>query len=245
MKFTIITLFPDFFDSYFSMGILKRAREEGYLEVEIINLRDFSLDKHKKADDYPFGEGPGMVLMAQPALDALAHRAHPRIHLSPRGKLLNQQMVRDLATHKEITLLCSHYEGIDQRVLDHAVDEEISIGDYILSGGEMAAMILMDAVIRLIPGVISGASVHEESHEEGLLEYNQYTRPREFRGMSVPEILLSGHHENIRRYRLEQAVRLTLKRRPDMIDRGVKTGMYNQEVLNLIKKIREEERNEL
>ncbi|HZK10489.1 MAG TPA: tRNA (guanosine(37)-N1)-methyltransferase TrmD [Clostridia bacterium] len=245
MKFTIITLFPDIFDSYFSMGILKRAQEEEHLEVEIVNLRDFSLDKHKKADDYPFGQGPGMVLMAQPAIDALENRSHPIIHFSPRGNLLNQEKVRQLAQYEEITLLCSHYEGIDQRVLDHFVDEEISIGDYILSGGEMAAMILMDAVIRLIPGVISDESVHEESHEDGLLEYNQYTRPRSFRGLDVPEVLFSGHHEKIRLYRLEEAVRLTLNRRPDMIEKGIKKGIYNQEILKLIEKLREEERNEL
>ncbi len=245
MKFTIVTLFPEFFDSYFSMGILKRAQDEGYLEVNIVNLRDFSFDKHKKADDYPFGEGPGMVLMAQPAFDALENCAHPRIHLSPRGKPLNQEVVKSLLEHEEITLLCSHYEGIDQRVLDYAIDEEISIGDYILSGGEMAAMILMDAVIRLIPGVISGASVHEESHEDGLLEYNQYTRPRNFRGLEVPEVLFSGHHEKIRLYRLEEAVRLTLKQRPDMINRGMKTGIYSQEIIKLIEKFRKEERNEL
>lgn len=245
MKFTIITLFPEFFDSYLSMGILERAREEGHLEVNLVNLRDFSKDKHNKADDYPFGQGPGMVLMAQPALDALEGREHPRIHLSPRGKLLNQDMVKSLAKRDEITLLCSHYEGIDQRVLDSAIDEEISIGDYVLSGGEMAAMILMDAVIRLIPGVIKDESVEEESHEEGLLEYNQYTRPRVYRGMEVPEILVSGHHEKIRRHRLEESVSLTLKRRPDMIEKGLASGSYNKEILEIIKKLREEERNEL
>ncbi len=245
MKFTIITLFPEFFESYLSMGILKRARQEGNLEVDLVNLRDYSLDKHKKADDYPFGEGPGMVLMAQPALDALEGRSHPRIHLSPRGKLLNQDMVKNLAKEEEITILCSHYEGIDQRVIDSAIDEEISIGDYVLSGGEMGAMILMDAIIRLVPGVIADASVEEESHEDGLLEYHQYTRPRVFRGMEVPEILLSGHHKNIRSYRLEESIRLTMLRRPDMIEKGLASGKYNKEIIKIIEKIREEERNEL
>lgn len=245
MKFTILTLFPEFFQSYLDMGILKRAREENLFEVDIVNIRDYSQDKHKKADDYPYGEGPGMVLMPQPALDALEGRAHPRIHLSPRGSLLNQEKVRELAGHREIVLFCSHYEGLDQRVIDTAIDEEISIGDYVLSGGEMAAMILMDAVIRLLPGVIAGASVEEESHEEGLLEYHQYTRPASFRGMDVPDILRSGHHEKIRKYRLEESVRLTLKHRPDMIRKGIKKGCYSKEILNLIEKLREEEKDEL
>ncbi|NLY73480.1 MAG: tRNA (guanosine(37)-N1)-methyltransferase TrmD [Tissierellia bacterium] len=245
MKFTIISLFPEYFQSYLDMGIIKRALDDGFLEVELVNLRDYSLDKHKKADDYPFGEGPGMVLMAQPALDALEGRSHPRIHLSPRGELLDQAKVKALADNREITILCSHYEGLDQRVIDTAIDEEISIGDYILSGGEMAAVILMDAVIRLIPGVINKDSVEEESHEEGLLEYHQYTRPRVFRDLEVPEILFSGHHEKIRLYRLEESIRLTMKRRPDMIEKGLASGTYNEEVLKLIEKIREEERNEL
>lgn len=245
MKFTIISLFPEFFQSYLDMGIIKRAIDYGHLEVELINLRDYSLDKHKKADDYPFGEGPGMVLMAQPALDALKDRGHPRIHLSPRGELLDQAKVKTLAENREIVILCSHYEGLDQRVIDTAIDEEISVGDYVLSGGEMAAVILMDAVIRLIPGVITKDSVEEESHEEGLLEYHQYTRPRVFRDLEVPEILFSGHHEKIRLYRLEESVRLTMKRRPDMIEKGLASGIYNEEVKKLIKKIREEERNEL
>ena len=245
MKFTILTLFPEFFQSYLDMGIPKRAREENFFEVDIVNIHDYSLDKHKKADDYPYGEGPGMVLMPQPALDALEGRAHPRIHLSPRGSLLSQEKVRELAGHDEIVLFCSHYEGLDQRVIDTAIDEEISIGDYVLSGGEMAAMILMDAVIRLLPGVIAGASVEEESHEEGLLEYHQYTRPASFRGMDVPDILRSGHHEKIRKYRLEESVRLTLKHRPDMISKGIQKGCYSREILTLIEKLREEEKDEL
>lgn len=245
MKFTILTLFPEFFQSYLDMGILKRALEDELFEVELVNIRDYSLDKHKKADDYPYGEGPGMVLMPQPSFDALEGRAHPRIHLSPRGSLLTQEKVRELAQHEEIVLFCSHYEGLDQRVIDQAIDEEISIGDYVLSGGEMAAMILMDAVIRLLPGVISGDSVEVESHEEGLLEYHQYTRPAEFRGMHVPKILRSGHHENIRRYRLEESIRLTLKQRPDMIRKGIEKGCYTEEMINLIEKLREEEKNEL
>lgn len=245
MKFTILTLFPDFFASYLEMGILKRAQEEGLFQVEIVNIRDYSLDKHSKADDYPYGEGPGMVLMPQPALDALEGRPHPRIHLSPRGTLLTQEKVRELAQHQEILLFCSHYEGLDQRVIDSAIDEEISIGDYVLSGGEMAAMILMDGIIRLLPGVIAGDSTEEESHEVGLLEYNQYTRPASFRGMDVPEILRSGHHEKIRLYRLEESVRLTLKHRPDMIHQGIEKGCYSKEILHLIEKIREEEKDEL
>lgn len=245
MKFTIITLFPDLFESYLEMHMIKEAIKKGHLQVELVNPRDYSLDKHKKADDYPFGEGPGMVLLAQPALDALEGRAHPRIHLSPRGKLLDQAMVKRLAQEEEITLFCSHYEGLDQRVIDQAIDEEISIGDYVLSGGEMAAIILMDAVTRLVPGVIKQESVEEESHEAGLLEYHQYTRPRDFRGLKVPEVLFSGHHEKIRLYRLEEAVRLTMERRPDMIEKGLNSGTYDEEVIEIIKKIREEERNEL
>lgn len=182
-----------------------------------------------------------MVLLAQPLFDALREDKGHIVHLSPRGILLTQEKVRQLAQKEEITLICSHYEGLDQRVIDRWVDEEISIGDYVLSGGEPAALALVDALMRVLPGVIAKESLHEESHDGGLLEYHQYTRPEEYEGMHVPEILLSGHHQKIRDYRLEQQVRLTLQRRPDLIAKGRRENLYSPKVLALIEKVMKEE----
>jgi tRNA (guanine37-N1)-methyltransferase len=241
MEVRVLTLFPERIQSYFQEGIPRRALEEGHLKVKTENIRDYSTNKHRKADDYPYGEGAGMVLLAQPLFDALRHDSGYIVHLSPRGNLLTQKKVQELAEKKELTLICSHYEGLDQRVIDTWVDEEISIGDYILSGGELAALVLIDAVMRCLPGVICEESLQEESHVCGLLEYHQYTRPEEFEGLEVPKILLSGHHQNIRDYRLEEQVRLTLHRRPDMIAKGLQEGIYPEKVIELIRKLLKED----
>lgn len=210
-------------------SILGRAADKGILEFNFINIRDFSMDKHKKADDYTFGGGPGLVMLAEPIFGALesigAEPGQNLFYMSPRGKVLNQPMIEALAEEKEITILCGHYEGVDQRVLDYWKMEEVSIGDYVLTGGELAAMVLIDSVARLIPGVLAGeASATEESIYSGLLEYPQYTKPRVYRDLEVPEILLSGNHKMIDLWRFEQALRLTIDVRPDLFDAFVKNG---------------------
>ncbi len=221
MKIDILTLFPDMFAPLFQ-SITGRAVEAEKLELRVTDIRSFSQNKHKKTDDYPFGGGAGMVMTCQPIYDAVQavdpeHRAR-RIYLSPKGRTLCQDAVRELAGYDRLLLLCGHYEGVDQRVLDLCMDEEISIGDYVLTGGELPAMVLCDAVARFQPEVLHSAdSVAEESFSEGLLEYPHYTRPEEFMGLRVPEVLLSGHHANIAKWRREQALRITRERRPDLL----------------------------
>ena len=223
-RVNILTTFPEMFGSFFSASILGRAREQGLLDVRVTDIRPFSACKHHNTDDYPFGGGAGMVMMAQPIMDAMAavHKAYPcarRIYLGPRGKKLTTALARELAGEKELILLCGHYEGVDQRALDACVDEEISIGDYILTGGEPAAMVLVDCVSRFIPGVLGSAdSPEEESFSDGLLEYPQYTRPRDLNGMHVPEVLLNGDHARIREWRRLESLRATMKYRPDLLD---------------------------
>lgn len=205
----------------FSESMLKRARENGLLEIALHDIRAWADNKHSKADDYPFGGGAGLVMMAQPIFDAVAavdpdHEAR-RILLTPRGRLLTTERARTLAKHPRLLLLCGHYEGVDERVMA-LMDEEISIGDYILTGGELPAMVLVDAVSRFVPGVLgSGESAEEESFSRSLLEYPQYTRPAEFRGMAVPEVLLSGHGANIAAWRQEQAMEKTRENRPELL----------------------------
>ncbi len=224
MKIKILTLFPEMFEGVLSASILGRARAQGLLEVSLLNIRPFSASKHKNTDDYPFGGGAGMVMMAQPVMDAMAAAAGPdfrgrRIYLGPRGKRLSTALARELAKEEELILLCGHYEGVDQRALDTCVDEEISIGDYILTGGELAAMVLTDCVARFIPGVLGSAdSPEEESFSDGLLEYPQYTRPRELNGLAVPEVLLGGDHAKIRAWRRKESLRATLRFRPDLLE---------------------------
>lgn len=220
MRIDILTLFPEMFGGVLGSSILKRAREGGFLSVNLINIRDFADNKHKTVDDYPFGGGPGMVLQVEPLVSAVESvGGHPRIILfTPQGKPLNQKLVRELAGHDHLLLVCGHYEGIDERFSELLHPEEISIGDYVLTGGELPAMVLVDAVARLIPGVLGEtAGGEEESFYKGLLEFPQYTRPQEFRGLKVPEVLLSGHHEKIRRWRREQSIRRTWERRPELL----------------------------
>ena len=226
MKITILTIFPEMFESVLNSSILGRAREQGLIEVECVDIRPFSTLKHKNTDDYPFGGGAGMVMLAQPIMDAMASVTGDgfrgkRIFMGPRGTTLTTAKARELAKEEHLVLLCGHYEGVDQRALDACIDEEISIGDYILTGGELAAMVLTDCVSRFIPGVLgSGESTEEESFSDGLLEYPQYTRPREIAGMEVPEILLSGDHAKIRAWRRQESLRATKRFRPDLLDKA-------------------------
>ena len=204
MKFNVLTLFPEMF-SALDESIIGRGKEKGLIDINLINIRDFSKNKHKKVDDTPYGGGAGMVMEPTVVYDAYCSVKEPNvkvIYMSPQGKTLNQQMVQDLAKEENIILLCGHYEGIDQRVIDEIVDEEISIGDYVLTGGELPAMVLIDSVSRYVEGVLKEDSVQEESFTDGLLEYPQYTRPEVFLGKRVPEVLLSGHHENIKKWRI-------------------------------------------
>ena len=219
MKFDILTLFPEMF-SNINTSIIGKAIEKNLLDINIINIRDFSKDKHKKVDDTPYGGGAGMIMKPDVVYDAyLSVKSENAkvIYLSPKGKTLNQEKVKELSKEKHLILLCGHYEGIDQRVLDEIVDEEISIGDYVLTGGELPAMVLIDSVSRYIEGVITEESTQEESFSNGYLEYPQYTRPEVFLNKKVPVVLLSGHHENIKKWREEEALKITQKNRPDLL----------------------------
>ena len=224
MKIKILTIFPEMFESVLNASILGRAREQGLIDVQCVDIRPYSDRKHKNTDDYPFGGGAGMVMMAQPILAAMADAAGAdfrgkRIFMGPRGTTLTTKKARELSQEDELILLCGHYEGVDQRALDLCIDEEISIGDYILTGGELAAMVLVDAVSRFVPGVLGSAeSPEEESFSDGLLEYPQYTRPREIAGCEVPEVLLNGDHAKIAAWRRREQLRATLTHRPDLLD---------------------------
>ena len=217
MKINILTLFPEMFTGVTQSSILGRACQKGVLDINLINIRDYSLDKHNKTDDTPFGGGPGMVMMAQPAFDALKTTSGKVIYMSPRGSLLCREKIEQLSSEEELTILCGHYEGMDQRVLDYWNAEEISIGDYILTGGELLAMVLIDAVARFLPGVLGNeASAADESIYSGLLECDQYTKPRNYQGMEVPEILTNGNHKLIHLWQYENALNITRERRPDL-----------------------------
>lgn len=219
MKFDVLTLFPEMFESL-KTSIIGKAVEKKLIDINITNIRDFSEDKHKKVDDTPYGGGAGMIMkpdVVYRAYQSVKENKAKVIYLSPQGKTLNQQKVEDLSKESHLILLCGHYEGIDQRVLDKIVDEEISIGDYVLTGGEIPAMVLIDSVSRYVEGVLKQDSIQEESFSNGLLEYPQYTRPEIFEGEAVPEILLSGHHQNIEKWRKEKSVEITKKKRPDLI----------------------------
>lgn len=223
MRIDIITLFPEMCEAVLGESIIGRARKKGIVELVCHQLRDYAFDKHHRVDDSTYGGGMGMLMMAEPialCFEDLCQTLETRphfIYLSPKGATLTQEKVRSLAAYDNLALLCGHYEGVDQRVLDTYVDEEISIGDYVLTGGELPALVLADSVCRMIPGVLSDdLCFEEESHYSGLLEYPQYTKPAEWRGMTVPEVLLSGHHANIEQWRREQALLETARRRPDL-----------------------------
>ena len=219
MKFDVLTLFPEMFSCLYE-SIIGRAEKSGKIEINLVNIRDFSKNKHKKVDDYPYGGGAGMVIRPDVVYDAyksIDNKDAKVIYLSPQGKTLTQNKVQELSKEKHLILLCGHYEGIDERVLEEIVDEEVSIGDYVLTGGELPAMVLIDAISRYVTGVINEESVIEESFSNGLLEYPQYTRPEIFLNKSVPEVLLSGHHKNIDDWRRKKALENTSNKRPDLI----------------------------
>jgi tRNA (guanine37-N1)-methyltransferase len=223
VRVDVLTLFPEMFSGPLDTSILKRAREAGHLDVRFCNFRDFAMDKHHTVDDSPFGGGPGMVLKAEPlflAVESLRLEEpadFPLVYMSPKGRRFDHGLARELAALPRFAVLCGHYEGVDQRVLDHLVDREVSVGDFVVTGGELPCMLVLDAVARLAPGVLGDAgSLEEESFSSGLLEYPQYTRPAEFRGWRVPEVLLSGHHGDIRRWRASMALEETNVKRPDL-----------------------------
>ncbi|TXT47739.1 MAG: tRNA (guanine37-N1)-methyltransferase [Spirochaetes bacterium] len=220
MKFTVLSLFPDILRGFFEASIMKRAVAGGLIEYSLVNIRDYATDKHRKCDDEVFGGGAGMLMKPEPLDAALAAAGSPGVRtvfVTPSGRLFNQAMARELAAQENLVILCGRYEGIDQRVIDTRVTDEISIGDYVLSSGEVAAMVLVDAIYRLRPGVISGESLEEESFSKGLLEYPQYTRPANYASMRVPEVLVSGNHAQIARWRLKASIAKTLAYRPELL----------------------------
>lgn len=245
MKINIMTLFPEMCESVLSESIIGRAREKGYVEINCINIRDYSKDKHNRVDDAPYGGGMGMLMQTGPIADCYedickkSENKNHLIYMSPCGKVLTQSKVKELAELPEITILCGHYEGVDQRVIDCLVDEQISIGDYVLTGGELPALVLADSISRMLQGVLPNDEAKElESHYNGLLEYPQYTRPYEWNGMKVPDVLISGHHGNIEKWRREQSVLMTAKHRPDMLEKAEltekeKSMLKNSEMTNM------------
>lgn len=243
MRFDIMTLFPDVVKCVLESSIIGRAQQSGIISVTAHDIRDYTLNKHKKTDDTPYGGGKGMIMATQPICDCFAavcknyteaEKTHV-IYASPRGRVFNHEIAKELAQYDNIVILCGHYEGVDQRVIDEIVDEEISIGDYVLTGGEIPACIIVDAVARVIPGVLSDKECYEkESIASGLLEYPQYTRPPVFNGKAVPEVLLSGHHANIDKWRLEESLKLTRERRPDLYEKYV--SEHGEELEKLFKK---------
>ena len=244
MKYTVLSLFPDIINAYFSSSIMAKAVDRGIVSYNSINIRDFALDRHKTCDDAPYGGGPGMLMLAEPlgrALEAAGAVNKYVICLSASGKPFNQVLAQELAAKQDLILVCGRYEGIDQRIIDIYGDEEISVGDYVLSSGEAAALVIIDATYRLVEQVIKPASLEQESYNHGLLEYPQYTRPEIYATLKVPEVLLSGHHENIRRWRLEKQVEKTLALRPDLIQKGLENGLFNAETVKIIEARRAEE----
>ena len=230
MRIDILTLFPQVFEAQFNYGIFKRAIDNGLVQVNPVNIRDYTHDKHHTADDYPYGGGAGMVMKPEPIFEAVEaiktgldkeQDEVPVILLTPQGRLFSHSIARELSQHPHMILICGHYEGIDERVVEHLATDTISIGDYVLTGGEIPAMVVADAILRLVPGVLgSDESPLDDSHANGLLEYPQYTRPAEYRGWEVPEVLLSGNHAQIAKWRREQIIKRTLERRPELLDKA-------------------------
>lgn len=226
MRFDVLTLFPELIHAVLGESIIGRAQKNGIIEINAVDIRDYSTNKHHKVDDYPYGGGSGMVMSAQPIYDAYKSVVEkleysPKcIYMSPQGKVLTQEMAQNLRKEEHLIILCGHYEGIDERIIEEIVDEEISIGDYVLTGGELPAMVLIDCVSRLVSGVLSSEEAYsQESHYNGLLEYPQYTRPYEFNGKVVPDILISGHHANIEKWRRQQSLSRTQSKRPDLYEK--------------------------
>ncbi|MBQ1984515.1 MAG: tRNA (guanosine(37)-N1)-methyltransferase TrmD [Treponemataceae bacterium] len=261
MKFYVLTLFPEIPRAFFENSIMAKAVEKGIIAYELVNIRDFAFDKHKTCDDSPYGGGAGMLMKTEPLCKALESvkvkskflddgtvkktkkskknktKGKRVIYVTPSGKPLTQKLAYELSQEEELVFICGRYEGIDQRVIDSYVDDEISIGDYVLSSGELAATVIIDSVYRLVDGVISSESLEEESFSDGLLEYPQYTRPEVFKGMKVPDVLLSGHHENIRKWRLKKRLAKTLQNRPEMISSARLSGKLTDEAEQMIEEI--------
>ena len=253
MKFTVLTLFPEIPRAFFENSIMAKAVDKGIIAYELVNIRDFALDKHKTCDDNPYGGGAGMLMKTEPLCRALEkvnvkpktvkkngkkrNKTKRVIYVTPSGKPLTQKIAYELSREEELVFICGRYEGIDQRIIDSYVDDELSIGDYVLSSGELAATVIIDSVYRLVDGVISSESLEEESFTDGLLEYPQYTRPEVFAGMKVPEILLSGHHENIRKWRLKKRLEKTLRNRPELITQARNNGKLTEEAEKMIEEI--------
>ncbi len=237
MKIDILSLFPEFFDSFLEWSMIGRALKDKKVLIHNINIRDFSKDKHKKVDDYPFGGGSGMLMKPEPVFAAIKSVREDKsrvIYLSPQGRTMNQRLVNELASEDHLILLCGHYEGLDNRIIENYIDDEISIGDFVLTGGELPAMVLVDSIVRLIPGVLrSEESYENESHYNGLLENPQYTRPRVFKGHHVPEVLLSGDHKKIYQWKKKESLRTTLEKRPDLI----KTEKLSKEERKILSEI--------
>ena len=223
MKFTILSLFPEILEGFFTSSIMSRAVKNNLIKYNFINIRDFASDKHKTCDDSPYGGGAGMVMKTEPlanALDSVGARKLRTVYMSPSGKRLNQNLSLELSKEEEIVIICGRYEGIDQRIIDLYVDDEISIGDYVISSGEVASLVLVDSIYRLCDGVIARESLEEESFQNSLLEYPHYTRPEVFQGLKVPDILLSGHHAKITNWRLKKQLEKTIANRPDLLENG-------------------------
>lgn len=244
MKIDVLTLFPELFDKFRDWSIIGRTMEKGIFSLNTVNIREFSKNKHKKVDDYPFGGGPGMIMGAEPIYNAISDTKNEDsmvIYLSPQGKPYTQELAKKLSKKKHLILLCGHYEGVDNRIVDNFIDLEVSIGDYVLTGGELPAMVLIESIIRLLPGALSQKeSYMEESHYNGLLEHPQYTRPRTFNNLPVPEVLLSGHHKNISDWKKYQSLRTTYIKRPDLLSN---LNLSDLEI-KLLKDIKEELENE-
>lgn len=243
MRYHVLTLFPDMIRNGLEASIIGRAIENELIDLNLINIRDFSIDKHKQVDDYPYGGGAGMVMTPQPIFDAYEYtksqcKTTARvIYLTPQGKTFSQEMARELAEQNDIIFLCGHYEGVDERVVEEIVTDEVSIGDYILTGGELAVMVMIDAISRHLKGVLNNEdSTHMESFENGLLEYPQYTRPSNYKGLEVPEVLLSGHHERINSWRREQSLLRTIKKRPDLINNDLLSEKDKRFLQNILHK---------
>ena len=240
MKFHVLTLFPEIPRAFFESSIMAKAVDRGIIAYDLVNIRDFAHDKHKTCDDSPYGGGAGMLMLPEPlgqALESVQAYKKRVIYVTPSGKPFTQRLAKELSQEEELVLICGRYEGIDQRIIDSWVDDEISIGDYVLSSGEIAATVIIDAVYRLVEGVISQESLEEESFSKGLLEYPQYTRPEVYKGMQVPEVLLSGHHENIRKWRLQQQLAKTMANRPDLISQARNNGLLTVEAEKMIETI--------
>lgn len=245
MRIDIMTLFPEMCEAFLSESIIGRARKADKVIIQCHNIRDYTQDKHGRVDDYPYGGGTGMIMQVQPiydcykAVEKLSDKPAHVVYMSPQGRTLNQQIVRELAGYDHLVLLCGHYEGVDERIIDEIVDEEISIGDYVLTGGEMPACILTDSICRMLPGVLANEDAYTlESHYGHLLEYPQYTRPPEWKGREVPPVLLSGDHGKVDQWRLEQAVKRTAEKRPDMLE-GVELSDNERQILSDSSKVKQ------